>query len=400
MDVETQFLQEKYRLKDKKELFEAFKVKVSRKEQLEWWVDREEELADWRSIIQESTEVDRNFLVFIVGSYGRGKSLSLLKIVDEADNYKGVYSIYHSFKGEESSKPGVDFILRIFKNIDFNEIQKNHDSAVIKAAIKNIPDSLEEPKKILLKIFSCESKRIDSWIDNKPSPPELNKDAIYFLRGENNPSASELKKMGIIRKIDSVDVSKEYLISILCFLKNLGYSTLVLAIDEFEYLFSLVQQSKQSMYIALLRSLYDLPSGTTYNHSIMANLAFFIAISEAGWSNLKEMEKREIPKGGPIVPLLERVDKITVLGVFDERETRELIEKRLRFNRTGNFESEPLIPFTEDFVDYIYIVTEGVPRYIVARCGEVLNAGISERQTQLTKEFAQLVLEKRGYKQL
>lgn len=101
----------------------------------------------------------------------------------------------------------------------------------------------------------------------------------------------------------------------LCFIKNLGYKSLLLAIDEFEYLFSLVSKSQYSIYLALLRGLYDFPIGLNINSNKVANMVFFIAISEDGWTKLKDLEKREISQGGPIIPLLERVMKqcITVM---------------------------------------------------------------------------------------
>ena len=46
------------------------------------------------------------------------------------------------------------------------------------------------------------------------------------------------------------------------------------------------------------------------------------------------MERRETTIGGPTKPLQERIDLESILGRFNKSQTRELIEKRLRFNRT------------------------------------------------------------------
>jgi hypothetical protein len=48
-------------------------------------------------------------------------------------------------------------------------------------------------------------------------------------------------------------------------------------------------------------------------------------------------------------------------------------------------------------VDYIYDKTGGEPRMILDRCGQVLDAGLKERVPRLTKQYAQTVLEKRGF---
>jgi len=398
----VEFLKKNYRLKES--VLEAFADKIAREKQLEWWVNREEELEKWQKIIQSSVIQNKNFIVFIIGSYGRGKSLSLLKIINRAEEYKEIHPIYLSFKGEEKSKPGLDFMHRIFKSLDFPRLARKKTIQEIKNAIENIPSELNEPKNILKKIYFNEnrnSKQLFVETENNFTTDQLSETgrlALYFLTGEIKPTASQLKKLGVLRKIDSIDITKEYLGAILCFLRNLKYKSLLLAIDEFESLFSLVSKPQQSIYLALLRSLYDFPSGINVDSLQISNMEFFIAISEDGWEKLQEMEKREIHQGGPIRPLMRRVDAVTPLGRFNKKQTRELIEKRLRYNRIiKKFEDDPLIPFKEDFVDYIYEKTQGEPSAIVVETGHVLEAGIADRISKITKEYAQEILEERGF---
>jgi hypothetical protein len=402
MKVERKFLKETYGLKE--EVREAFSDKTARKKQLEWWINREEEVEEWRKIIRKSTSLNKNYIVFIIGSYGRGKTLSLLKVIDEAEKYKEICLSYLNFKGEEKSKSGLDFIFRIFRSIDFHRLKSQNTDNKLQKAVENIPEAFHEAKKVLSKICFDEIDRYQQKLfagkkqAHARSRSERSNLALFFLRGEVRPTASQLKQLGIIRKIESIDTAKEYLGAVLCFLKSLGYETLLLAIDEFEYLFSLVPKSQHSIYIALLRGLYDFPTGFSFEPNNIASMVFFIAISEDGWNSLKEMEKGETSIGGPTVPLLDRVDATTTLGVFDRKQTRELIIKRLRYNRIkGRFENQPLIPFTEDFVEHIYKQTNGEPRAIIVRCGQVLDAGLAERIGSLDKDFAQRVLDERGF---
>ena len=401
VEIDTKFLQEKYGLKEAVRI--AFSDKTARRKQLEWWINREEELEEWRKIIMQSVSLERNHMVFIIGSYGRGKTLSLLKVIDEAEKHDEICICYLNFKGEEKSKSGLDFLLRVFRSIDFSKLKIGKTAEELRTAIKSIPGALGEPRSILEKIFLDKSDSYQQELFSvkelgQRSSSELGKLALFFLRGEIKPSPSQLRRLGIMRRIDTVDIAKEYLSAILSFIKALGYKTLLLAIDEFEYLFSLVPKSQHSIYIALLRSLYDFPTGLAWKPGDVANMTFFISISEDGWDNLKEMEKREASIGGPTVPLLDRVDAKTTLGVFDRNHTRELIVKRLKYNRIAHkFENQPLIPFTEDFVDYIYKQTDGEPRAIVVRCGQVLDAGLADRVPLLNRDFAQRVLEERGF---
>jgi len=396
--MSDKFLREKYGLKET--VIEDFSRDKAEEEDLKFWTNREKEFDDWKNILEKSIQIHKNFIVFIIGSYGRGKTLSLLKIKDEAEkNFKEtIFPVYLSFKGEEKSKPGLDFIFRIFKSINFDKLVRNRNYNEIIEAINKIPENFDESKNLLKAIYGWNRKQLS--LQKPATKDEKAKMALYFLRGEIKPTISQLKELGIMRKIDSVDIAKEYLAAILYFMKNLGYKALLLSIDEFEYLFSLVSKSQYSIYLALLRGLYDFPIGLdiTSDKDKLANMILFIGISEDGWDKLKEIEKKEISEGGPTRPLMRRVNLETTLLNFDRKNTEELIKKVLSYNRvTKDFEEDPLIPFTKDFVDYIYELTEGLPSAVKVRCAQVLDAGLADRVSLLTREYAQKVLEERGF---
>jgi len=396
--MSDKFLREKYGLKET--VIEDFSRDKAEEEDLKFWTNREKEFDDWKNILEKSIQIHKNFIVFIIGSYGRGKTLSLLKIKDEAEkNFKEtIFPVYLSFKGEEKSKPGLDFIFRIFKSINFDKLVRNRNYNEIIEAINKIPENFDESKNLLKAIYGWNRKQLS--LQKPATKDEKAKMALYFLRGEIKPTISQLKELGIMRKIDSVDIAKEYLAAILYFMKNLGYKALLLSIDEFEYLFSLVSKSQYSIYLALLRGLYDFPIGLdiTSDKDKLANMILFIGISEDGWDKLKEIEKKEISEGGPTRPLMRRVNLETTLLNFDRKNTEELIKKVLSYNRvTKDFEKDPLIPFTKDFVDYIYELTEGLPSAVKVRCAQVLDAGLADRVSLLTREYAQKVLEERGF---
>jgi len=395
--MSDKFLGEQYKLKET--VIEDFSRDKAEKEDLKFWTNRGREFKDWQSILVKSVKINKNFIVFIIGSYGRGKTLSLLRIRDEAEKFsEKLFPVYLSFKGEEKSKPGLDFIFRIFKSIDFDKLVEDRETNEIKEAIDKVPEGFDEMKNLLKAIYSDKIKKQATLLGIASPKSEKARMALYFLRGEIKPTTSQLKELRIMRKIENIDTAKEYLAAILCFIKNLGYKSLLLAIDEFEYLFSLVSKSQHNIYLALLRGLYDFPTGLNISSDKVANMLFFIAISEDGWDKLQDIEKKEVSQGGPIKPLMRRVDLKTTLQNFDREEVEELIKKVLIYNRvTEKFEKDPLIPFTKDFVDYIYEVTEGLPSAIKVRCAQVLDAGLAERIPWLTKEYAQKILEERGF---
>lgn len=385
MPKESTFLKDEYGLTTEK----IFKSRSAKPVDLKAWVDREDELKKWEKVLKESKEVeDSNFLVFIIGEYGMGKTLSLLKIREKAEEI-GSFPVYINFKSEEkTTKPGLDFILRIFKGVNFDNIKvKQKDFDFLK---KIFPDVGNVFQNILFK------KQNAVW-GNKYKIDDTRL-GIAFLKGEITPNQSQLKQLGVLRKINSVDIAKEYLIGFLYLLKLSGYSTLVVAVDEFEYLFSIVTSSQQSIYLAVLRELFDLSVIIPKEFKEVSNIAFFIASSEDGWRRLNDLEKKERTTGGPIVPLMQRVSSLVTLKKFNIKYTKNLIEKRLSYNRIrGKYENRPLIPYTQDFVDYIFKQTVGIPRFIYERCDHVLDSGLEKRVPRLTAKFAAEVFKERGY---
>jgi len=358
-----------------------FKGKIATELELKTWVNREKELEKWRKVLNDANRASSsNFLVFIIGDYGMGKTLSLLKIVEEATK-RGSYAIYLNLLSEQRPKnPGLDFVLRIIKGINFDDIK------VARSNIAFIKDVSVELGNIFKRLFF-------------PKDRYERKLAMAFVKGETKPTQSQLRSMDVVRKIDDVDIAKEYLAAVLYFLKASGFSTLVVAIDEFEYLFSLVPKPTQSIYLALFRRLFDFQ--VLVNEKLrgnIANIALFIGVSEDGMRRLIELEDVEKSTGGPIRPLMRRVADKVSLGPLEKNYVRQLIERRLSLNRVkGKYEKEPLIPFTEDFVDYINKLTAGRPSDIIERCDHVLDMGLERRVPRLTPEFAKEVFQERGY---
>ncbi len=373
----NRFIEEKYGLTKN-----PFLDRIGRETWLSTWVDRDEQLTKWRAIISNLESPQKNYIVLIIGDYGRGKTQSLMKVVDEAKNYDVILPAFLNFRGEQkSTAPGLDFMFRIFKSIDFRRLGKIYQNK-LPAAIDAIPDDLDEVKTVLKRLCFAE--------------PMVQNMALYFLRGEFKPTRTDLRQLGIIRKIDDIDIAKEYLAGILNLLRALGFQTLLLAVDEVEYLFSLVPKPQQSIYLALLRGLFDFPVGITKEIGDIAKIAIFLAISEDGYRRLRDIENEEMASGGPTRPLLDRVDIETRLAALTKEYARELIVKRLHFNRIeGRYTDQPLIPFDETFTDFIWEITEGIPRDIIEKCNHVLDAGIEKGVPILDRETAEALLRER-----
>lgn len=379
------FLKDEYGLKDDT----MFKSRSATEDDLRTWVNREEEERKWKKVLEDSKKTPHsNFLVFIIGDYGTGKTLSLLKIKEDA-NKIGAYPIYINFMSEEkTTKPGLDFFQRIFKGINFKDINiSNKEINTLKEVYPDVGNVYHSI--VSVRQFGYDERRHFT---------EKGKLAIAFVRGEIIPSSTQLRSLRATRKINNVDIAKEYLIGILYLLKASGFSTLVVAADEFEYLFSIVTKPQRSTYLAVIRELFDLQVNIPEKlRNMTANMAFFIATSIDGKTGLDEMEKKERSMGGPTVPLKRRITDTILLEGLGKEDSRKLIEIRLSFNRIkGRYEDKPLIPYTEDFVDYISKQTMGVPANIIVRCDHVLDMGLEQRVSRLSAEFAKEVFRERG----
>ncbi len=394
-------MRDHYRLSDN-----PFKsITPTDEDDLEMWVDREEQIEKWRRVIDDANKSSqrRNYLAFVIGNYGRGKTLSLLKIKQLAQATGEAFPIFFHFLSEEKSKAGIDFFFSIFRNIDFKRLAAGKSKKNINDALNTIPDDLSEPRTILRKIFlldgSSAQYRLVGDSQGSPISPivmDTNLQAMYFFRGEISPSSKVLKSLGVLRKIASVSIAKEYLAALLVFMKALGFKSLVMAVDESEYLFSLPPRGQRRIYVAMLRGLHDFPSGMPFRVPPLASMAIFLGISESGWDSFIEMEKEEEATGGPTMPLRKRIAGTTVLGRFDPKVTLLLIEKRLSYDRVGKqYRGLPLIPFDKTFVDFTYKATKGEPRDIIFLCDQVLTTGLSERAPLLTGEYAASVVQRR-----
>ena len=330
---------------------------------------RQGERAAWTEAIEGRKGSHANAIHLIVGDYGFGKTLSLYKIAQQYDDDPQVLAVVTKMLPEDKvPKFGVDFIQRVFRGVP-SEVFERFELPDIDTLRQVYP----EPARIFERISFG------------------NNDARLFLRGEVPFTAAQLSKLGIRRKIDKTDVAEEYLLGFLYLAKKIGINTLLLAVDEVEYVFSQMRGANISLVFNTLRSFYDLLDSPSARQlpSSPANMIFFLAISSAGWTRFKDLGRREQTEGGPFQPLMGRLGKTIELNPLNEAETRELIELRLRRNRTGEYKDQPLIPYDENFVAYVFELSLGNPREIVKYCDYALEEGLREKAKLLNRDFAE-----------
>ncbi|MDP1713610.1 MAG: hypothetical protein Q8L41_02600 [Anaerolineales bacterium] len=351
------------------------------------WVDpnvemagRKKERRQWEDIVRRRKGGHTNVMCFVYGDYGFGKTLTLNKIVEEYEKDSEILPVFIKMLSEDRTpKFGVDFIHRIFQKVP-EKVFKKFNLDHINLLAKYFP----EPAKI----FACIVLGGEGGLD--------------FLYGQRTISAAEMQKFGIKHKISSTDIAKKYLLCFLYLLGGINRKSLLVAVDETEYVFSQMSGAAIAQVFNTLRDLFDLhtspalPSISDFPNQ-PANMIFFFGISTSGWKQISDLGKREQSKSGPVQPLMRRLEKEIELQPLNKNETRDLIEKRLRKDRTTGSPSEkPLIPYDETFVSYIFDKSLGNPSEIVKFCDFALEDGLTEKVKILDAVFAKKVFADRG----
>jgi len=331
---------------------------------------RKKEKAEWESTINMRKGSNANAIRFVVGDYGFGKTLTLTKICKQYESDPEILPIYIKMLSEDKvAKFGVDFIQRIFRQVPFSVLQRFKIEHI--EALRAV---YPEPATIFLSIIV------------------QGEGAIEFLQGQKSFGSAELKKLGVKRKIDRTDIAKEYLFSFLFLLKRANINTLLITVDETEYVFSQMRGANIALVFNTLRDLYDLTTSPAMQPlpGDISNMIFFFAISSGGWGKLNDLGHREQTQGGPINPLMDRFlqSPITLQPLLGE-EAKDLIEFRLHGNRTKD--TKPLIPYDLGFVKFVQELALGNPRQIIKYCDFALEDGLIEGISLLDRKFAEKV---------
>jgi len=338
---------------------------------------RKKEEQEWTLAVQSRIGVPASSISFIVGDYGSGKTLSLYRIVRQFSGDARVLCVFLKILPEDRiTRFGVDFIQRLMREVPTVVFQRFRSEDL--ADLRRV---YPEPAIVFGRISVGDT------------------DAMRFLRGDATIPARTLEKWGLGRRMDRTEVAEEYLLGFLFLLRRIGVETLLIAVDEVEYIFSQMRGASIATLFNTLRSLYDLQDSDRAHRlpQPAANAIFFLAISAAGWKRLNDLGHREQTEGGPIQALMRRFHQIIELSPLNKRETRQLIEQRLRSNRAGDSpKDQPLIPYDETFVEYVAELSLGNPGEIVRFCDVALQEGLRRKVRLLDRKFAEKAFADRG----
>jgi len=326
--------------------------------------------------------------IVIQGTYGLGKTYTierLYRLFKKGKLFKDVFMVRTTLTGKpirvypgEPAKPkfGLDFVNRVFKHIEFQELMKvtkKMEKALLNRSLK----ISERAYKIFIKVKEGDR-------------------AAYNVLAGIEVTASELKSAGL-RTIRDSQTALELLYDFQRILKAAGYNNFLIFLDEFEYIPTL-STPKVTIILDTFRGIFDqygLSESREPNKT--AKVVFVFAISPGGWTKIKELEASAIKRtgGGGLAPFMDRVNPIDIINLspLSPKETGELIAFRLEKHRVkGTKIPHPLYPFTEKCIEFIAEISQGVPRRVLQFCSILLEDAAEKGKEKITLTYAKKVL--------
>jgi len=153
-------------------------------------------------------------------------------------------------------------------------------------------------------------------------------------------------------------------------LKELGYSSMVLLVDEFEYIETLPPLKKQKM-LNSIRHIIDVNA---------EGLSIIIACAPEVWQNIV----------AEYHAFSERIAKETNLKPLDQEKIRLLLVSYLNNKRASRNDS--LIPFSDASIEKIFLISQGNTRRIISLCSQALDASLDFNKRTIDEEVINSVI--------
>ena len=201
--------------------------------------------------------------------------------------------------------------------------------------------------------MSYEENSIYSWEWLCGEGVEYNKRHELSL-GKNLNDTNSIRSFGALKYI----------------MEDLDYSSLVLLIDEFEYIETLPPLKKQKL-LNSIRHIIDMNG---------EGLSMIIACAPEVWQTIV----------AEYHAFSERIAKETNLKPLDQEKIRLLLMSYLNNKRTKDQNS--LLPFTDDSIEEIFQISQGNTRRVISLCSQALDASLQYNKSIVDREIIESVI--------
>jgi type II secretory pathway predicted ATPase ExeA len=331
--------------------------------------------AEWDKIVQrveQSLQKTGNEIIVIRGDYGMGKSFTLTKLYDQFSK-RSEYFVPHKMlllSAEQTSKFSVALANRLFENIG------------------------------LQKVAHLTQRAKESWRGR--ISPRADEIFTALLSGDKEVAAQAFNMLAN-PKLQPRD-GQALIFGLQFILAQNKKRALLWLIDEFEYVLVL-SKSKLSQLAQTLRELYDRQADfeKDYGTGESAKIIFVYATSPAGWERLALTAEGAGKRAGltgtagvGVAPFHRRVPQANIIDLdpLTKANTLKLIEMRMKTRKSPL--KPPYIPFTDDFIDYIYQMTKGRPSEIIMLCDMIFLEAHDKKLLEVDRKSAKEILLKLG----
>ncbi len=388
MTDETRFLTKVFQLK--RDPFKERQRRADEKE-LEYWVNRKEELKKISEFLQNARTKDGNSFIMIRGGNGEGKSLLMIKVEKDISmdkSYEDVIITNMNFMGTLIPKNTLEIYSRIFLSI----LEKVRNTEPLRKQFIDKVQMLD--RDIFNNFIQAAIYYLAKEQDGNIYSLTTRETAKKYFEGRSL-NKSERKEISIHDNLRTEDEALKVLAGFLLTLKSCKLNSLLIFVDELEYLFAIPPRAKQSQFVAFMRNLYDFPEGSIYRSKAdeMARIIMIMSISIEGSNALDLIDQQERDtSGGPAQALLRRMEQPIDLNRFKESDIKELIRVTLEKERTTKELNDYNPPFEDDFVRYLSSNTEGNPSKIVEYCKIIMRRAVLDQPKSITANYAKSVL--------
>ena len=318
----------------------------------------------------------------LFGEYGSGKTLTLLKIKKNIEDKKILADkaliVYIEADPEPPNKVGVGFIQSIFSNIDRIKLL----DIVEKTDIKKLKNLLSEESYEMFYALHKGNTRVYDWL-----------------------TGSSIKQDDKTYKINTIKQSLTVLEDFLVILNSSGYDSLIILLDEFEYLINMYSEKKiTSLSLTFLKIYENYLKFLSSKGDEIANMIFILACTPLAWEYLIKQKQASHKKtgGGGIVPWLERIGSTEPINLapLELTAVKEIIEDRLKsvYDSIDNKLKPPssTYPFLHpEAIKSISKQAQGNPRKIIQLADVIFKTAFDKNVEIINGNFVERVLKEK-----
>ena len=357
------------------------------------YIGQDDVLEKINSVLSSTVLSAQSNHIIVTGSYGNGKShtLKFIKthirdqfsessptpicvgyVSQPGENFIDIYTKFmydlgyafvknlsHNYLGQIAYQMSKDGLIeeKIRKGQGWKEIEKGDVliSDIVPTAIQKLNDGIKYVDYTRAFIaLSYEENSIYSWEWLCGEGVEYNKRQELCL-GKNINDTNSIRAFSALKFI----------------LKELGYSSLVLLIDEFEYIESLPPMKKQKL-LNSLRHIIDLNG---------ESLSLIIACAPEVWQNIV----------AEYHAFSERIGKETNLKPLDQEKIRLLLVSYLNNKRA--LKNNTVFPFSDGTINKIFVHSQGNTRRVISLCGQSLDLALDLKKHEIDEDTINSLIE-------